>query len=347
MKIIRAARKSHFTQVPNETARDKALSFRARGLLLYLLSHDDGWSTSADRLRHEATEGRDAINTALRELVTFGYLVRTRKQDAKGRWDWAHYIYDTPQPIDTEGDSQGSKKAPKQPVEKSPKASRRESPKPLSLVENSTSAQVRPQTGNPHAGFQETANPTLEHRASVNPGLEAQERIPRPLLEPQEEKTNKNPPPPTPSSHTHGHTNSPLKMEEGVDSIEGTVSAIHPEWDAFAGSLPPEVCPRSQAQWVALVDAVEPYLRGGWKGADLAQAVCAASLPPAIASPAGFLRQRLAGLARTPQGGRASGASRDGWPVWCGTCDERTRIAEDGDRVRRCPTCHPKSVASA
>ena len=32
-------------------------------------------------------------------------------------------------------------------------------------------------------------------------------------------------------------------------------------------------------------------------------------------------------------------------PVWCGTCDERTRLSEtwtDGGRlVVRCPTCHP------
>lgn len=32
----------------------------------------------------------------------------------------------------------------------------------------------------------------------------------------------------------------------------------------------------------------------------------------------------------------------DGRPVWCGSCDKRTRQIEIyGDAVRRCPRCHP------
>lgn len=26
---------------------------------------------------------------------------------------------------------------------------------------------------------------------------------------------------------------------------------------------------------------------------------------------------------------------------WCGYCDERTRLVDLGDKVRRCPDCHP------
>lgn len=33
-------------------------------------------------------------------------------------------------------------------------------------------------------------------------------------------------------------------------------------------------------------------------------------------------------------------------PTWCGTCDERTRLVDDGDSSRRCPDCHPLAVAS-
>ena len=31
----------------------------------------------------------------------------------------------------------------------------------------------------------------------------------------------------------------------------------------------------------------------------------------------------------------------DGKPPWCGTCDERTRLIDAGDKMRRCSRCHP------
>ena len=27
--------------------------------------------------------------------------------------------------------------------------------------------------------------------------------------------------------------------------------------------------------------------------------------------------------------------------TWCGSCDERTRLVDLGDKMRRCPDCHP------
>lgn len=31
-------------------------------------------------------------------------------------------------------------------------------------------------------------------------------------------------------------------------------------------------------------------------------------------------------------------------PPWCGSCSEPTRLVEVGDRVARCPSCHPLTV---
>ena len=49
------------------------------------------WSVSSARLAIESVEGRDAIRTALQELVNVGYLQLTREQDPMGRW-LSHYI---------------------------------------------------------------------------------------------------------------------------------------------------------------------------------------------------------------------------------------------------------------
>ena len=100
--IVRGKRpESNFTVVSNDIAQNHRLSYRARGVLVYILSRPDDWRTSADRLAKEGVEGRDAIRTALDELVLAGYACRVREQDDKGRWSTALMVFDFP--LDTRG----------------------------------------------------------------------------------------------------------------------------------------------------------------------------------------------------------------------------------------------------
>src|SRR5690554_3435670 len=77
--------KKDFQQLPNDTARDKRLSFRARGLLALMLSYPTDWEFNRDWLAQQSDEdGVGAVRTALKELETHGYLVRRRvKTDDK------------------------------------------------------------------------------------------------------------------------------------------------------------------------------------------------------------------------------------------------------------------------
>ena len=94
--IVRAPRPDRYAIIGNDVLRDKRLSFRARGVLTYLLSMPDNWQTSSERIAKESTEGRDAIRAALRELESAGYLVRRRYQDDAGRWKTELLIWDHP-----------------------------------------------------------------------------------------------------------------------------------------------------------------------------------------------------------------------------------------------------------
>lgn len=87
-----------FTIIRNAAVRDARLSWRARGLLVYLVACPPGWQTSIDRLTPLGKEGRDAVAAGLTELEMLGYLKRTRHQDeSTGKWMHASVITTMPE----------------------------------------------------------------------------------------------------------------------------------------------------------------------------------------------------------------------------------------------------------
>lgn len=94
--IIRANRHDRFTVVPNDAIRDDRLSWKARGILIYLLSQPDGWRAKSSHLWTQAPNGRDAVRAGLTELEDAGYLVRRRYQNAAGHWITDQIIHEYP-----------------------------------------------------------------------------------------------------------------------------------------------------------------------------------------------------------------------------------------------------------
>lgn len=82
---LRKVKTNSFVMVPNETARDKRLSYRARGILVALLSHEDGWDVRSDSIAREGKEGREAVRTALHELGQCGYYRLERRRGLDGK----------------------------------------------------------------------------------------------------------------------------------------------------------------------------------------------------------------------------------------------------------------------
>ncbi|MDF2712231.1 MAG: hypothetical protein K0R62_7883 [Nonomuraea muscovyensis] len=95
--ITRSARVAdNFALIANGALRKSTLSFRARGLMAYLLSLPPGWKTSIRQLAEQGTEGRDAIATALNELIEAGYVTRTGVRKG-GRFEsLEYYVTDDP-----------------------------------------------------------------------------------------------------------------------------------------------------------------------------------------------------------------------------------------------------------
>lgn len=96
--IIRAARpEAHFVMIRNAVARDENLSFRARGVLVAILSRPDDWSISAENLAREGQESVKMIYRVLKELENAGYVRRRRVRNAQGQLRTETLVYDEPQ----------------------------------------------------------------------------------------------------------------------------------------------------------------------------------------------------------------------------------------------------------
>jgi predicted ArsR family transcriptional regulator len=81
--------------VPNAIARDARLSFRARGLLVMLLSLPPEWHVTADTLAEDNPDSRTAIRSAMRELRESGYVELHKVRGSDGRTRSHHEVFDT------------------------------------------------------------------------------------------------------------------------------------------------------------------------------------------------------------------------------------------------------------
>lgn len=98
MAVIRVNKTADYTVMSNAHFREKGMSLKAKGLLSLMLSLPDSWDYSIAGLTTLSTDGKDSVMSGLNELEKFGYLIRTRSFDDKGRFAGYDYdIFESPQ----------------------------------------------------------------------------------------------------------------------------------------------------------------------------------------------------------------------------------------------------------
>lgn len=75
-----------YSVLPNTISANKQLSWKAKGLLAFILNPPPTWSFSVKGLAGMATEGESAVRSALLEMEKSGYLLRERVRDSNGRF---------------------------------------------------------------------------------------------------------------------------------------------------------------------------------------------------------------------------------------------------------------------
>lgn len=86
-----------FTRIINTSLQDNRLSWKARGLLGYMLSHSDDFKFHLDKLAEEAPDGLDSVKAGIKELEKLGYVKRYPTK-VKGKIvAWNMDVYEKPQ----------------------------------------------------------------------------------------------------------------------------------------------------------------------------------------------------------------------------------------------------------
>lgn len=97
MTTIRVAHRKRYASISRDAINDQRLSFRARGVLTWLLDKPNDWTSTAERISSMGKEGRDAIRAALDELEACGYLIRRKWRDEEsGKWSSEWTVYEKP-----------------------------------------------------------------------------------------------------------------------------------------------------------------------------------------------------------------------------------------------------------
>ena len=96
MSVFRINKTNNYTVMSNFHLQDKNLSYKAKGLLSYMLSLPEDWDYSINGLVAVSKEGTKAIRNILTELKENGYLIIEKNQNDKGQYDYEYQIYEIP-----------------------------------------------------------------------------------------------------------------------------------------------------------------------------------------------------------------------------------------------------------
>lgn len=96
MAVFRVEKNKNYITISNYHLRDMNLSLKAKGLLSLMLSLPDNWDYSIGGLAAICKEGREAIESALKELKIYGYLKVSMSKNEKGQFDYIYDIFERP-----------------------------------------------------------------------------------------------------------------------------------------------------------------------------------------------------------------------------------------------------------
>ncbi|MDO5569015.1 MAG: hypothetical protein Q4G04_02745 [bacterium] len=104
MSVFKIEKTKDFTVMSNYHLRDKSLTYKAKGLLSFMLSLPEDWDYSLAGLTAISKESRDGIRSILKELQTYHYLEIEKVRGDKGYFEYNYLIYEKPHFIEVDNE---------------------------------------------------------------------------------------------------------------------------------------------------------------------------------------------------------------------------------------------------
>ena len=91
--IFRVAKNPNnpYVMIDKRISEDSRLSWKAKGIMLYLLSRPNDWAINLVDVEKQSTDGRDGVQSGVNELIELGYLERLQNRKG-GKFGGVEYI---------------------------------------------------------------------------------------------------------------------------------------------------------------------------------------------------------------------------------------------------------------
>ncbi|PFO12832.1 DNA-binding protein [Bacillus thuringiensis] len=97
MGIFRVKKDNNYSVINNTGLKDKRLSWKAKGILAYILTLPDDWVFYREELSQHAKDGINSLRAGMQELKEYGYIRRFPVRDEKNKIvRWETIIYEIP-----------------------------------------------------------------------------------------------------------------------------------------------------------------------------------------------------------------------------------------------------------
>ena len=87
---------SQFATINKTFIYDSELSFKAKGIMTYLLSRPDDWEIYTSEIENHAQDKRDSVASGIKELVEKGYIERKQKRSGGKFGGYDYSVYEKP-----------------------------------------------------------------------------------------------------------------------------------------------------------------------------------------------------------------------------------------------------------
>ena len=95
-KFVKTKKERNYTVLDNTFIQDANMSWKAKGLMAYLLSLPDDWVIHFSEIEKHSTDGKAALRSAINELKEHGYLKAEQKRENDRFAEMVYIIIENP-----------------------------------------------------------------------------------------------------------------------------------------------------------------------------------------------------------------------------------------------------------